>query len=297
MTAIGDLNGDGVVELLVGAASSHDGGSERGAIHAVFLSPLLCAPGTYVNPDWFSPTACLPCAAGTSQPLEGSPSCVRCGPGTFQSKEGSSSCQRCGRGKSCLHYEATEEKECPLGASCANSQYPELAILPHSLPFYDPLAVAIVESQIQDETWSYKVYLTGPPGGTSGALRLSVRQYFDDFGATDCTNNHNRVKLVTTELVFDDNNYSEPQVVEVHVPENKLFQGPVRSFFTHTVHGDISDEWKLQDLTSLSLTIIDDSSCPSFSLPLSYLENQRIRTCQCTTNYYVTEVDRDHCRR
>lgn len=40
VTAIGDLNGDGITELAVGAVKDDDGGTDRGSIYVLFLTPL-----------------------------------------------------------------------------------------------------------------------------------------------------------------------------------------------------------------------------------------------------------------
>ena len=40
VAALGDVNGDGLVDLAVGAYYDDDGGSDRGAVYVLFLEPL-----------------------------------------------------------------------------------------------------------------------------------------------------------------------------------------------------------------------------------------------------------------
>ncbi|MBZ0171586.1 MAG: integrin alpha, partial [Phycisphaerales bacterium] len=44
VTAMGDLNGDDVVELAVGATGDDDGGTNRGAVWVLFLDDSPCVP-------------------------------------------------------------------------------------------------------------------------------------------------------------------------------------------------------------------------------------------------------------
>ena len=45
--SIGDLDGNGVIELAVGAETDHTVGTNRGAVHVLFLKPVAGIPGDY----------------------------------------------------------------------------------------------------------------------------------------------------------------------------------------------------------------------------------------------------------
>jgi hypothetical protein len=47
---LGDLDGDGVIDLAVGANGDDDGGAERGAVHVLFLNGAKTAPWTPLHP-------------------------------------------------------------------------------------------------------------------------------------------------------------------------------------------------------------------------------------------------------
>ena len=46
VTSIGDLNGDGVNDIAVGASGDDDGGTDRGAVYILFLAPGCCSLST-----------------------------------------------------------------------------------------------------------------------------------------------------------------------------------------------------------------------------------------------------------
>ena len=72
VAALGDLDGDGVTDLAVGAINDDDGGTDRGALWVLFLDapvPAGCAfrNGSGINPIGFG---CVkaPCSARTGTP-------------------------------------------------------------------------------------------------------------------------------------------------------------------------------------------------------------------------------------
>ena len=46
MTSIGDLDGDSITDLAVGAFGDDDGGTDRGAVYILFLEPACGVPST-----------------------------------------------------------------------------------------------------------------------------------------------------------------------------------------------------------------------------------------------------------
>ena len=60
MAFIGDLNGDGVVDLAVGAPYDDDGGSNRGAVYVLFMNTDGTVMSSCQKASYFCHTATIP---------------------------------------------------------------------------------------------------------------------------------------------------------------------------------------------------------------------------------------------
>jgi hypothetical protein len=295
ITGLADANADGVIELAVGSRSSGDG--NEGAVHILFLSPLPCRPGMHVNENRLSPEVCLECAAGTYQPFSDQPRCFDCQPGTFQSLVGQSDCTTCTPGTLCLDARATQALPCPNGARCLSPQVPELIILPGTLFFSDSRAVEVLETDVVNETWSYTMSLTGPPKKEADASGFIVVQVSMDLHSPiECAKQNERCNLPTTTLTFTNKNYTEPQTITVKVPRRPEYEGPLTTRFEHTIVASDADvAWDLVRLSVVTLTLVDNDSCPINAVQAFLEVDAQIRTCQCLQDYYVEDASDDFC--
>ena len=60
MAAIGDLNGDGVPDLAVGARNDDDGGTDKGAVYVLFMNTDGTVMSSCQKASYFCHTATIP---------------------------------------------------------------------------------------------------------------------------------------------------------------------------------------------------------------------------------------------
>jgi hypothetical protein len=142
---------------------------------ALSLTYVPCAPGTFT-----AGLACVPCTAGTAQPLAGQSSCAPCPPGTAQGSPGAASCVACGPGTAQPAPGALACTPCPSGTGQPNPG--QTLCLPDppvqkcfkaadaKMPKFSPLPGVALDDQFQSALVEVKSpsLLCSPTGARAG---------------------------------------------------------------------------------------------------------------------------------
>jgi hypothetical protein len=207
---------------------------------------------------------------------------------------------------------------CPAGQTCLVSSEPEV--------IFSTTSIVERETEIKDETVSYEMWLSAPPGeGETVNVTVKLTRYPSAacvqpqewrVNLDPCNNSDADPDLCESTrgagiiVSFDRSNYNGKQEVRVRVGRNDAFEGVWEGYFEHEVSSslawyDVNAKYSQVYPTEIELTINDDDPCGAVGASKSeyYVEDfnntdgyeYEIRRCECEDGYYVAAKDSAFC--